>query len=68
MVTHDSLLPDQVILFEAMVAGVLDNPADASQRAQRAGHRLRQKFSPEGWLDAYEDLYKTLIASSRGLD
>ena len=68
MVTHDSLLPDQVILFEAMVAEVLDRPADASQRAQRAKRRLRQKFASERWLDAYEDLYRTVIASSRSLD
>ena len=56
---------------EALARGirrVLDHPSDASQRAQRAGSVLRQKFSPESWLDAYEDLYRTVLASSRGLD
>ena len=54
---------------EALAGGirrVLDNPTDARQRAQRAGCRLRQEFTPERWLDAYEDLYRTVIASSRG--
>ena len=56
---------------EALARGirqVLDNRSDAGQRAQRARHRLRQKFAPERWLDAYEDLYQILIASSRSLD
>jgi len=46
---------------------VLDNPTDASQRAQRAGRRLRQNFSAELWLDAYEDLYRSVCTSRRGL-
>ena len=50
------------------IRGVLDNPVDAGQRVQRAGHRLRQEFSPESWVDAYEDLYKTVIEKRRGLD
>ena len=56
---------------EALAGGirrVLDNPTDARQRARRAGCRLRQEFTPERWLDAYEDLYRTVIASSRGPD
>ena len=55
---------------EALARGirqVLDNLSDAGRRAQRAKRRLRQKFSPERWLDAYEHLYRTLIRSSRGL-
>ena len=47
---------------------VLDNPTEASQRSKRAGCRLRQNFTSETWLDAYEDLYRTLVAGSRGLD
>ena len=47
---------------------VLDHPADASRRAQRARSVLRQKFSPESWLDAHEDLYRTPVASSRGVN
>ena len=56
---------------EALAGGirrVLDNPTDALQRAQRARCRLRQEFTPERWLDAYEDLYRTVIASSGGRD
>ena len=56
---------------EALARGirqVLDNLSDAAQRAKRARRRLRQKFSPERWLDSYEHLYRTLIRSSRGLD
>ena len=52
------------------IARVLENPTDARQRALRAGCRLRQEFTAERWLDAYEDLYRTVIGStsSRGLD
>ena len=56
---------------EALAGGirrVLDNPTDARQRAQRAGCRLRQEFTPERWLDAYEDVYRTVIAGGRGPD
>ncbi len=47
---------------------VLDNFSHAGQRAQRARRRLKQKFSPERWLDEYEHLYRTVIAGSRGLN
>ena len=47
---------------------VLDNLSHAGQRAQRAKRRLREKFSPERWLDEYEHLYRSVIASSRGLN
>ncbi len=46
---------------------VLDTPADASRRAKRAGYRLRREFTPERWLDAYENLYHDVIASRRVL-
>ena len=51
---------------EALARGirqVLDNLPHAGQRAQRARRRLRQKFSPERWLDEYEHLYSTVIAN-----
>ena len=47
---------------------VLDNPIEASQRAGRAQGRLRQEFTPERWLEAYEDLYRTVVTSKRALD
>ncbi|MEE8368011.1 MAG: glycosyltransferase, partial [Thermoanaerobaculia bacterium] len=53
---------------EALARGirrVLDTPADARQRAKRAGYRLRREFTPERWLDAYENLYHDVIASRR---
>ena len=62
------LVPSEDV--EALARGirrVLDNPADAGQRAQRAGRRLRQNFSPERWLDRYEDLYRSVCKSGRGL-
>ena len=62
------LVPSEDV--EALARGirrVLDNPADAGQRAQRAGRRLRQNFSPERWLDRYEDLYRSVCANRRGL-
>ncbi len=55
---------------EALAHGirqVLHNPTDASQRAQGARLVLRQKFAPERWLDAYEDLYRAVMAGRRGL-
>lgn len=47
---------------------VLDNPTEAGRRAQRAARKLRQEFTPEDWLDAYEDVYRTVLASSKGSD
>lgn len=47
---------------------VLDNPIEAGQRAGRAQCRLRQEFTPERWLEAYEDLYRTVVTSKRALD
>ena len=62
------LVPSEDV--EALARGirrVLDNPTEAGQRAQRAGRRLRQNFSPERWLDAYEHLYRCVCTSRRGL-
>ena len=44
---------------------VLDSPTDANQRARRAACGLREKFSPARWLDAYEELYRTVLANGR---
>jgi glycosyltransferase involved in cell wall biosynthesis len=45
---------------------VLDDPDQARQRARRAERRLRHEFDQEEWLDAYEDLYRTLLTPGRG--
>jgi len=40
----------------------------AAQIERKAGHRLRDKFTQEAWLDAYEDVYRSAIAKRRGSD
>lgn len=55
---------------EALANGirrVLEDLTEARSRAQRAECRLREEFTEEGWLDAYEDLYRTVVANSRGV-
>ena len=54
--------------FARGVWRVLDKLSDAGQQAERAGRGPRQKFAPEPWLDAYEDLYQTVTSSNRSLD
>ena len=55
--------PEEPEVLARGIRQVLDNLPHAGQRAQRARRRLRQKFSPERWLDEYEHLYSTLIAN-----
>jgi len=55
--------PEEPEVLARGIRQVLDNLPHAGQRAQRARRRLRQKFSPERWLDEYEHLYSTVIAN-----
>ncbi len=41
---------------------VLDDPAVAHGMAERAQRRLRREFTQEAWLDAYEEVYRSVTA------
>lgn len=47
------------------VRAVRDDPAAARRRAAAAADRLRRAYAPGPWLDAYEGMYRDVVAGAR---
>lgn len=52
---------------EALLTAILDVSSDveaAKRRADRAEERLGSHFDPDAWLNAHEDLYRSILAAA----
>jgi glycosyltransferase involved in cell wall biosynthesis len=58
--------PDDPRALARAIRAVRDDPAGAAARAARARARLAREFAVEPWLDAYERIYRGVVAAGTG--
>jgi glycosyltransferase involved in cell wall biosynthesis len=57
--------PEDVAALAGAIATSLSDRGDARARAERARRRLDTDFAVDPWLDSYESVYSSLVASRR---